>query len=283
MEEERKRREEEEKKRKEEEEQERLRQEMKKLEEEQKLFEEEMRKYEEEKRKYEEEQRRIEMQRIIAEERQRVLDEEEHAKLTRRFIYDEDKTIYKNTTTKTFYTEYIQKTYTNTTEMAFPTRNTKTKVFGSDENDDYVYNTANTSFNSNTNININNVMVGNVCAQCAALQSANATNVIGAENSSSCPGCGRMLKENIASQIVTSEQQNISSNVQNIQNVQNVQKMQSVQNVQSLTCPTCQMNEMKAKMNLNSVGQNQIVTEQNLVQVHNSICPGCGRMTNEHF
>ena len=230
------------------------------MEEEQKLFEEEMRKYEEEKRRFEEEQRRIEMQRIIAEEKQRVLDEEEQIKLTRRFIYDEDKTIYKNTTTKTFYSEYIQKSYTNSTEMAFPTRKTTTKVFGIDENDDYVYNTANTSYNSNNNININTSTTGNICAQCASQLNTN--------NTSPCPGCGRMLNENFLSQVVTSEQQNISSNIQ------------KVQNMQSSVCPECQMNE---QLKLNSVEQNQIAIEQNSVQVPNSLCPECGRMTDQHF
>ena len=205
---------------------------MEKLEEEQKLFEEELRKYEDEKRRYEEEQRKILLQKIIAEEKQKELDEQERNKLSRRFIYDEDNTIYKNTNTKTFYTEYIQKKYTASTDTAFPTRKTETKVFGSDENEDYVYNTANTSFNSTTNININALTNVNTCAQCAALQNVN---------------LGQNLVKNDGLKLV---------------------------------CPDCQMSE---NIKLNSVGQNQIITEQNLIQVQNSLCPGCGRMTDEHL
>ena len=139
MEEERKRKqEEEEKRRKEEEEQRRINDEMRRLEEEQRLYEEEMRRLEEEKRKYEEEQRKNEIQKIYLEEKQKLLDELERIKKSKRFIYDSDTTIYKNAETKTFYSEYIQKQYINS-QTEIPTRNTQTKVFGSDETDGNVY------------------------------------------------------------------------------------------------------------------------------------------------
>ena len=118
---------------------------MKKLDEEQRLYEEEMKKLEKEKKRFEEEQRKMEIQKIYQEERQKLMDELDRIRKSKRFVYDDDTTIYKNAETKTFYSEYIQKQYKNS-DNEFPNRNTQTKVFGSDDNDDNVYlNTTNSS------------------------------------------------------------------------------------------------------------------------------------------
>ena len=111
---------------------------MRKLAEEQRLYEEEMRKCEEEKKRYEEGRRKMELQKIYIEEKQRLMDELDRIKKSKRFEYDTDTIIYKNTDTKTFYSEYIQKKYKNA-DAEFPSRNTRTKIFGSDEPDENVY------------------------------------------------------------------------------------------------------------------------------------------------
>ena len=163
-----------------------------------------MRRLEEEKRKYEEEQRKNEIQKIYLEEKQRLLDELERIKKSKRFIYDVDTTIYKNAETKTFYSEYMQKLYNNS-KNEFPTRNTRTKVFGSDETEENVYiNTASSSVNS--------VNMG-----CGIMP---------------CPGCGRMVNEqNIAEYHKNKLMQNMNNGPNSF--------CPGMADVQGSLCPEC--------------------------------------------
>ena len=85
---------------------------------------------EEERRRVEEEKKRIEEERIKIEEE---IQEKEAVKIENK---EYQTMLVKNVPLKTFYSEYIQKKYKSSTDNSFPTRNTKTKVFGGDENEE---------------------------------------------------------------------------------------------------------------------------------------------------
>ena len=232
---------------------------------------------------------------------------------------------------------FIQKTYKALDASTFPTRNTKTRVFGSDVVEENIcINTANTSVNSNININTQNVCAQcsaalqsgklgqnlslatntacpgcgkilnineSICSQCGYIiqQSLNIQQNLNEASNSQCPGCGRMLEitgqnlldqatqqiQNLASQSIQKNQNLVVQNNQQSQNMivqssqQNQNLAQNVINSSDSICPICQINE---KTNIQSNLQKEIIeTKQNLVEVQNSLCPGCGRMTVEHF
>jgi hypothetical protein len=159
------------------------------LEEEEKLFEEEKRLLEEEKRRFAEKQGKLRAPREKTEVKTQIIEKEEEEEegltnLNKKFIYDEAIYVYKTSETKTFYSEYIQKKYQNV-QAPFPTRNTKTVVIGSNEE--------NVSANTYI-INRNNVDKINVCGQlCPDCQQRETyeQNMIEV-GQSACPTCGRM-------------------------------------------------------------------------------------------
>ena len=167
-----------------------LKEQIRRLEEEERLYEEEKRKLEEEKRRLSENKGKLRAPREKTEVQNQIIEneevEEEINRLNKRFIYDEVINVYKSSETKTFYSEYMQKKYKNV-QVPFPTRNTKTVVIGSNEE--------NVSANDNTYIiNRNNVDKINVCGQlCPDCQQREIyeQNMIEV-GQSACPTCGRM-------------------------------------------------------------------------------------------
>ena len=197
---------EEERRRREEDERERnkkkdlLNDQIRRLEEEERLYEEEKRKLEEEKRRLTEKQgKKYRAPREKTEVQTQIIEKEEVEEginsLNKRFIYDDVTNVFKTSETKTFYSEYIQKKYKNV-QAPFPTRNTKTVVIGSNEenisDNTFIVNRNNVnSINSRTfNVNANFNSCGDLCPECQQreIYEQNMVEV----GQSVCPACGRM-------------------------------------------------------------------------------------------
>ena len=90
------------------------------------------------------------IKRIYIEERQKILDELGINRRAGIFVYSDNTNILKTATDKTFYSDYIQKRYENSTEGMLPVRKTVTKINCAEENEENNYvNTCSSSFNSN--------------------------------------------------------------------------------------------------------------------------------------
>ena len=104
---------------------------------------------------------------------------------------------------------------------------------------------------------MNSLINQNICSSCAAQQNLTlAENLIGVANTV-CPECGRIDNENIVTQSIQKNQVGGTN----------------------LICPDCQ-NSMNKNININDNSVQQI-TEQQIVEVQSTLCPGCGRMTEE--
>ena len=113
----------------------------------------------------------------------------------------------------------ILKIYKNS-QIEFPTRNTKTKVFGSDETEENIY--INTENNS-----INTLVSQNNCVICSTQQNINLIDNIGC-GAVACPGCGRMVSEQMIAQY-------------------NFKLRMTVNNGTNSLCPECQNIDIKAQ------------------------------------
>ena len=153
----------------------------------------------------------------------------------------------------------------------------------------------------------------NICAQCA-----NKQNLMLSGNTV-CLNCQKLGQGNISAQNTALGKNNLNSNIQNSQKLGNTSNLYYSQNATQTSknnsnlivqtsqennnlvvhnsqqnsnlgghfskqsysvCPDCQMN---MNSNLFSSQQYKYITGQNLVDLNNSLCQGCGRMTVEHF
>ena len=73
-------------------------------------------------------------------------------------------------------------------------------------------------------------------------------------------------------------QENNNLSAQTIQ--QTVNLGGSLSKASHSVCPECQMN---MNSNIQSSQKYKLITGKNLYELNNSLCPGCGRMTVEHF
>ena len=106
-------------------------------------------------------------------------------------------------------------------------------------------------------------------------QSANLGQNLIQTSSSICPECQ-------SGQTVCSECQKIGNNsnllVETTQQSANLG--QNVIQASGFVCQDCQVNQ---KGNVQSIQQKTTITEQNPVEIKNSLCPECGKMTDEHL
>ena len=125
---------------------------------------------------------------------------------------------------------------------------------------------------------------GNICAQCAALGKSNISSNI--QNSQKLRNTSNLYylqnvtqtSKNNNNFVVQTSQENNNLVVQNSQQNSNLGGNFSKQTF--FVCPDCQTN---MNSNVYSSQQYKYITGQKLVDLNNSLCPGCGRMTVEHF
>jgi len=222
---------------------------MEKLMKEQKLYEEELRKMNEEKRKYAQEKEKFEN---LKRNNQLDIVEEKKIEENRIFIYDENVEIVKKAEIKTFKHDYIQKKY-KIKNTVFPTRKTITKILGIQTQEN--------------NIQINQNYIQQI--------------------DGACPGCGRVLGENIQNleQNLVQIDNNVCPNCQQMttEHIQENQNMEQAEYQKEEICPNCMAveSENNVNMGMNEENMEQIETE-NCVECKNDVCPKCNKMMVEH-
>ena len=127
----------------------------------------------------------------------------------------------------------------------------------------------------------------NVCSECQKTENTNALLVQTTEQSSNlgqnfvqtsnsiCPEC--KASENVCSEC---QKKGNNSNLL-VQTTQ--QSTNSGQNLVQASGSICQDCQISQKGNVQSIQQKTIITEQKSVEVKNSLCPECGKMTDEHL
>ena len=105
-------------------------------------------------------------------------------------------------------------------------------------------------------------------------QGANLGQNLVQTSSSICPEC--QTSQNVCSDC----QKNGNNNNLLVQTTQQTAKLgQNLVQGSGAVCQDCQMSK---KGNVQSIQQKTVITEQKFIEVKNSLCPECGKTTDEH-